>query len=100
MLTPEVTRGPERKGRDEFTAVSEPERVSACRRWNIEHPSARRTVTSEGSALVTEIEDRLIELYVQQDEARRTDDRDRAHELQMEIDRAAAQREDIRRWRV
>lgn len=57
-------------------------------------------LTSEGRALVTEVEeDRLIE-HVQQDEARRTEDGDRAHELQVEIDRAAAQREDIRRWRV
>lgn len=54
-------------------------------------------LTSERSALVTEIEDRLIELHVQQDEARRTENRDRSHELQMEIDRAAAEREDIRR---
>jgi hypothetical protein len=52
-------------------------------------------LTSARRALVTEIQDRLIELYVQQDEARRTEDRDRAHELQVEI---AAQREDIRRW--
>ncbi|HKM71562.1 MAG TPA: hypothetical protein VJX94_16155 [Stellaceae bacterium] len=57
-------------------------------------------LTSERRALVTEIEDRLIELYVEQDEARRTEDRDRAHELQMEIDGATAQREDIRRWRA
>jgi hypothetical protein len=54
-------------------------------------------LTSAGRALVTEIQDRLIELYVQQDEARRTEDR-RAHELQVEIDKATAQREDIRRW--
>jgi molybdenum-dependent DNA-binding transcriptional regulator ModE len=53
--------------------------------------------TSEGRAPVTEIQDRLIELYVQQDEARRGDDRDRARELQVEIDKAAAQREEIRR---
>jgi molybdenum-dependent DNA-binding transcriptional regulator ModE len=52
--------------------------------------------TSEGRAPVTEIQDRLIELYVQQDEARRADDRDRARELQVEIDKAAAQREEIR----
>ena len=57
-------------------------------------------LTSERRALVIKIADRLIELYVQQDEARRTEDRDRAHELQMGIDRAAAQREDIRRWRA
>ena len=57
-------------------------------------------LTSERRALVTEIEDVLIELCVEQDEARRTEDRDRVHELQMEIDRATAQREDIRRWRA
>jgi hypothetical protein len=54
--------------------------------------------TSERRALVTEIQDRLIELYVQQDDARRTEDLDSAHELQVEIDKARAQREDIRRW--
>jgi hypothetical protein len=43
--------------------------------------------TCEGRALVTEIQDRLIELYVQQDEARREHDPDRAHELQVEIDK-------------
>jgi hypothetical protein len=48
-------------------------------------------------ALVTEIQDRLIELYVQQDEARRAEDRDRARELEVEIEKAAAQREQIRR---
>jgi hypothetical protein len=52
---------------------------------------------SEGRDLVTNIEDRLIELYVQQDEARRTEDRDRARGLQVEIDKPAAQREEIRR---
>jgi hypothetical protein len=46
-------------------------------------------LTCEGRALVTEIQDRLIELYVQHP--------DRAHELQVEIDKAAAQREEIRR---
>ena len=53
--------------------------------------------TSEGRALVTEIQDRLLELYVEQDEARRAEDRDRAHEVQAEIDKATAQREEIRR---
>ena len=51
---------------------------------------------SKGRALVTEI-DRLIELYVQQDEASRTEDWDRARGLQVEIEKAAAQREEIRR---
>ena len=53
--------------------------------------------TSEEGALVTEIEDRLIELYVRQDEARRAKDRDRARDLQTEIDQRRAQREEIRR---
>jgi hypothetical protein len=52
--------------------------------------------TSEERALVTEIEDRLIELNVQQDEARRAENRDRARELEIEIDQARAQREEIR----
>ena len=45
-------------------------------------------LTCEEPALVTEIQDRLIELYVQQDEARREHGPDRAHELQVEIDKA------------
>jgi len=52
---------------------------------------------SERRALVTEIQDRLIEFYVQQDEARRTEDRDRERELQVEIEKATEQREEIRR---
>jgi hypothetical protein len=65
----------------------------------ISNTHARRTamLISERRALVTEIQDRLIELYVQQDEARRTEDRDRERELQVEIDKATAQREEIRR---
>ena len=54
-------------------------------------------LTCEGRALVTALQDRLIELYVQQDEARREHDPDRAHDLQVEIDKATAQREEIRR---
>ena len=38
--------------------------------------------TSEEGALVTEIEDRLIELYVRHDEARRAKDREGARELE------------------
>ena len=53
--------------------------------------------TSDKRALVAEIEDRLIELYVGQDEAMRAEDRDLARELQVEIDQARAQREEIRR---
>ena len=51
---------------------------------------------SKERPLVAEIEDRLIELYVQQDEARRAENRDRARELEIEIDQARAQREEIR----
>ena len=55
-------------------------------------------LTSEARALVTEIQDRLIDLYVQQDGARGEHDPDRARELQVEIDKATAQREEIRPW--
>jgi hypothetical protein len=54
-------------------------------------------LTSETRALVTEIQHRLIDLYVQQDEARREHYPDRARELQVEIDKATAQRGEIRR---
>ena len=53
--------------------------------------------TSEARALVMQIQDRLIDLYVQQDEARRAHDSDRARELQIEIDKATTEREEIRR---
>ena len=53
-------------------------------------------LTSEARALVTEIQDRLIDLYVQQDAARGTRSGPR-RELQVEIDKATAQREEIRR---
>jgi hypothetical protein len=42
-------------------------------------------LTSEARALITEIQDRLIDLYVQQDEARGKHDPDQARELQVEI---------------
>jgi hypothetical protein len=50
--------------------------------------------TSEARALVTEIQDRLIDLYVRQDEALREHD---SRELQVEIDKDTTQREEIRR---
>jgi hypothetical protein len=53
-------------------------------------------LTSEARALVTEIQNRLIDRYVQQDEARGEQNPDRARELQVEIDKAAARREEIR----
>ena len=54
-------------------------------------------LTREGRALITAIQDRLIDLYVQQDEARREHNPDRAHDLQVEIDKATAQRDQMRR---
>jgi hypothetical protein len=54
-------------------------------------------LTSEARARVTAIQDRLIDLYVQQDEARGEQGPDRARELQVEIEKATAQREEIRR---
>jgi len=54
-------------------------------------------LTSEARAPVTEIQDRLIDLYVQQDEAPGEQNPDRARELQVEIDKATARREEIRR---
>jgi hypothetical protein len=53
--------------------------------------------TSEEGALITEIEDRLIELYVRQDEAWRANDREGARELEVEIGQVRAQRQEIRR---
>ena len=62
-------------------------------------PYARRIriLTSEARAPVTEIQDRLTDLYVQQDEAPGEQNPDRARELQVEIDKATARREEIRR---
>jgi hypothetical protein len=60
--------------------------------WRISHADIRNALWSR------RIEDRLIDLYVQQDEARREHDPDRARQLQVEIDKAPAQRaEEIRR---
>jgi hypothetical protein len=52
-------------------------------------------LTSEERALATHIGDRLIELYVERDQARTDRDWDRVRELQDEIDVAAAQRQEI-----
>ena len=54
-------------------------------------------LTSEARAPVTKIQDRLIDLYVRQDEAPGEQNPDRARELQVEIDKATARREEIRR---
>ena len=52
-------------------------------------------LTAEERALATHIGDRLIELYVERDEALTDRDWGRMRELQDEIDEAAAQRRDI-----
>ena len=57
-------------------------------------------LTSEARAPVTEIQDRLIDLYMQQDEARGEQNPDRVRELQVEIDKATARREEIRARRL
>jgi hypothetical protein len=57
-------------------------------------------LTPEERALATDMADRLIELYVERDEARTDKDWDRAHDLQAEIDEVAAQREDILRRKM
>jgi hypothetical protein len=43
-------------------------------------------LTSEDHALLVDIQDRLIDLFVQQDEARRAEDWVRMHALQVKID--------------
>ena len=52
-------------------------------------------LTTEERALATHIGDRLIELYVERDEAVLARDLDRVHNLQTDIDEAAAQRQKI-----
>jgi hypothetical protein len=52
-------------------------------------------LTAEERALATHIGDRLIELYVERDQARTESDWNRVSELQDEIDVAAAQRREI-----
>jgi hypothetical protein len=54
-------------------------------------------LTAEERALATDIGDRLIELYVERDQARIDRDWERVRELQDEIDVAAAQRKEILR---
>ena len=47
-------------------------------------------LTPEECALITYMKDRLIELYVERDEAAETGDRDRVRDPQTEIEFAAA----------
>ncbi len=55
-------------------------------------------LTPEERALITDLKDRLIELYVERDEAAKTGDRDRVRDLQSEIEDVAAQCQDISHW--
>jgi hypothetical protein len=94
----EATRATVRMTAIKLTAGSQPGTSFAPLRWNLNAPMRGGPACSDPRGdLVTDIEDRLIELYVQQDEAGRTEDRDQARGLQVEIDKAAAQREEIRR---
>lgn len=51
--------------------------------------------TPEEHALIAEVSDRLLELYVKRDDARREGDWQRAHELQNAIDGVSEER-----WKV
>ena len=52
-------------------------------------------LTAEERALATDMADRLIELFVYRDAARSVDDWGRVRELQAEIDRAVAERQEL-----
>lgn len=52
-------------------------------------------LTPEERALVTDIGDRLLDLYAQKDRARCQDDWNLVRKLQFEIDHAAAERREI-----
>jgi hypothetical protein len=63
--------------------------------WKLTNPICFHMLTMEERALATHIGDRLIELYVERDEAVLAGELDRVHDLQTEIDEAAAQRQEI-----
>lgn len=46
---------------------------------------------------LVEAQDHLIDLFIQHDEASRAGDRQRLNELNLQIDRARLQRDDLRR---
>jgi len=52
-------------------------------------------LTPEERALITDMKDHLIELYVERDEAAKIGDGDRVRELQSEIEHVAAECRDI-----
>lgn len=59
---------------------------------------AEPSLTPEERAQVLEIQDRLIELFVDRGEAVAAGDRSRADALQDEIDDLLRRRDDIRMW--
>lgn len=54
-----------------------------------------KMLTPEEQALITAMNDRLVKLYVESAEAKKGGDRDRARELQTEIERVADHCQDI-----
>jgi molybdenum-dependent DNA-binding transcriptional regulator ModE len=56
-----------------------------------------KMLTREEHALVTEIGDKLLDLYAQRDEAIQEGNLDRAHRLQAEISEVVAERQEILR---
>jgi hypothetical protein len=72
------------------------EQVARCGCFNFK--TARLEIdmlTAEERALVTDIGDKLLELYTQRDEAVQNGELDRAHELQEKITETAAARKQI-----
>jgi hypothetical protein len=55
-----------------------------------------KMLTPEEQALITALNDRLVKLYVESAEAAKAGDRDRARELQIEIECVADHCQDIR----
>ena len=60
--------------------------------------SAEPTLTPEEQAQVMNIQDRLIELFVDRDKAAAAGDRPRADSLQGNIDELLRERDDIKMW--
>ena len=57
-------------------------------------------LTPEERALLTDMQDQLIELYVAKDEAAGREDWSRVHELERGIDHVIGQRDEIRKVAV
>ena len=57
-------------------------------------------LTPEERELLTDIQDRLLELYVRWDDANRTADRVQLRAIEREITVAETQRAELRRWEM